>query len=144
MGVALLAFASMRRQTARCVGCPVFGLTPSGLLSATAAADVPEQGLGVEPESVRRAEEPSRSARGDSEPIASAPTSVLASRLRAASRVPAEAALFGDAGGDRALALARNGGFLRATSRSVLTSRARVEAPNRAAAGARAALKSHP
>ncbi|NLE47248.1 MAG: hypothetical protein GX614_02475 [Sandaracinaceae bacterium] len=142
MGVALLAFASMRRQTARCVGRPVFGLTPSGLLSATAAADVPEQGLGVEPESVRRAEEPSRSARGDSEPIASAPTSVLASRLRAASRVPAEAALFGDAGGDRALA--RNGGFLRATSPSVLTSRARVEAPNRAAAGARAALKSHP
>lgn len=142
MGVALLAFASMRRQTARCVGRPVFGLTPSGLLSATAAADVPEQGLGVEPESVRRAEEPSRSARGDSEPIASAPTSVLASRLRAASRVPAEAGLFGDAGGDRALA--RNGGFLRATSRSVLTSRARVEAPNRAAAGARAALKSHP
>jgi len=142
MGVALLAFALMRRQTARCVGRPVFGLTPSGLLSATAAADVPEQGLGVEPESVRRAEEPSRSARGDSEPIASAPTSVLASCLRAASRVPAEAALFGDAGGDRALA--RNGGFLRATSRSVLTSRARVEAPNRAAAGARAALKSHP
>lgn len=142
MGVALLAFALMRRQTARCVGRPVFGLTPSGLLSATAAADVPEQGLGVEPESVRRAEEPSRSARGDSEPIASAPTSVLASRLRAASRVPAEAALFGDAGGDRALA--RNGAFLRATSPSVLTSRARVEAPNRAAAGARAALKSHP
>src|SRR5690554_8047538 len=88
MGVALLAFASMRRQTARCVGRPVFGLTPSGLLSATAPADVPEQGLGVEPESVRRAEEPSSSARGASDPIATAPTSPPAPPLPAPSRLP--------------------------------------------------------